>query len=134
VSLVFKRADAPLANAACEIRGIPGTDPEAPVMPDAEGTLTLQVPVTVREVLVYLRGVDREYHVFVGDMDPHTEPSGVRKRLENLGFYPANMPDQAPADELTRLALMVFQHAQGIEPSGEVDDATGEALLGQHLL
>lgn len=72
--------------------------------------------------------------VRVGDMDPDTEISGLRKRLENLGLYPRNMPESADREELLHLALIGFQQKMGLDLTGEIDEATRDALKREHLI
>ena len=48
---------------------------------------------------------------------------GIRQRLHNLGYR--------PEDDL-RIALLLFQGAQGIDTTGEADDATRAKLVSVH--
>jgi hypothetical protein len=130
VVLVFRSDDQPLANEPCEVLGLDGADPST----DADGKLTLKIPVTIRQVSVHFTGPDLTYDIRVGDMDPHTEDSGVKKRLANLGFFPQTSrrnPD-IDEDEMLGAALSLFQKANGLEPTGKIDDATRKALIDGH--
>jgi peptidoglycan hydrolase-like protein with peptidoglycan-binding domain len=66
----------------------------------------------------------------VGGLDPVEETSGVQKRLVNLGHYRGPV-DGEPSVDLTA-AIRAFQSANGLEPTGEPDDATREKLRKVH--
>jgi hypothetical protein len=90
------------------------------------------------QLTVWLSG-DREaeryvWDISVGHLDPVEEESGIRQRLNNLGFYcePDAAPDATEIDESLRLALLGFQHAAEIEQTGEPDDATRAKLVELH--
>jgi peptidoglycan hydrolase-like protein with peptidoglycan-binding domain len=59
-------------------------------------------------------------------LDPHDTATGVQARLLNLGVHVGKLDGEV--GERTRLALRSFQQAHGIEPSGELDQATCEKL------
>lgn len=61
----------------------------------------------------------------IGHMDPITVPSGIRKRLRNLGFS-----SEAGDDASLARAVAAFQQANGLAAAGTVDDAT-RAKLGE---
>jgi len=69
----------------------------------------------------------------VGEMDPIEEPTGVTKRLANLAYlsatlgYASDCPDDVVAD-----AIAAFQRDHDLEPTGEMDDNTCNALLEAH--
>ena len=117
----------------CEVMGLSGAGaPEAPTSTDGSGTLMLRVPVTLREVEVHLPRKNVTMRVMVGDMDPEDERSGIQKRLQNLGFgyfFPGEDPDRQ-----LEAALRAFQSSHGLEPTGAIDDATREAILGSYGL
>lgn len=70
------------------------------------------------------------WNIRVGHLDPVAELAGVRQRLNNLGFYCE--PKGAAVDESLRFAVKGFQRIAGIEPTGEVDDATRGKLVELH--
>jgi hypothetical protein len=139
VDLLFRNGDQPLAGETCTVEGLGDPDPNAPPLStDGGGKLSLDVPVTVRELRVTFPSKDDPkegmvVHCFVGDMDPAADASGVTKRLMNLGYLPAYFDDD-PDDEGERVrkALTAFQADNGLDTSGEADDATVKALLGNH--
>jgi N-acetylmuramoyl-L-alanine amidase len=84
---------------------------------DGEGTLAEPLPCGARRAV--LRIGEEELDVQLGGVDPIEEPSGVRQRLENLGF--------AGPDAIRR-----FQESRGLEATGEADQATRDRLLQDH--
>jgi hypothetical protein len=133
VVLVFLDGEQPLANEPCEVRGLGEPASGDPSSTDDDGKLTLSVPVTIREVSVYFAQKNVNYNVRVGDMDPVSEPSGLCKRLTNLGFLPRHLPESANMNELLEYALLSFQKKKGLSPSGQVDAQTCEALIQEHM-
>jgi uncharacterized protein involved in type VI secretion and phage assembly len=134
VELLFRDGEQPLAGEACEVRGLGKQDPEVPTSTDGGGKLSLNVPVTAREF--YVDFPNKEglgVHLYVGDVDPVSAPAGVAQRLVNLGYLPAYFDDDpdSAAGYLER-ALKAFQAENGLEPTGTADDATRQALLGDH--
>ena len=132
VVLVFMSNDQPLANEPCEVLGLDGADSST----DGNGKLTLTIPVTTRQVSVHFTGPDVTYDVLVGDMDPDTEDSGLKKRLANLGLFTrsAERNPNVGEDEGLGAILAMFQAARGLESTGTIDDATRKALVEAHLL
>jgi hypothetical protein len=127
----------PLANEGCLVHGLPREEEGGEEMVTGpDGSLVLSVPVHVRELtVVFYDKRHMSYRVLLGDMDPAEEASGIRKRLEHLGFYgyiedPYATDDDA--SERDRKAIADFQRSVGVSPTGEVDDATRESLIEQH--
>lgn len=103
---------------------------------DGDGILEQRVSLSeeIGELTVWSSD-DREaeryvWHVRVGHLDPVQELDGVRQRLNNLGFYCEARGDQI--DQSLRLAVKGFQRIAGLEPSGELDDATRDKLVELH--
>jgi hypothetical protein len=134
VNVVFLDGPAALADEPCRIEGLGPS--RALGRTDGEGRLTLEVPLHVREVSVIFPGKNRSYSLLIGHMDPVTETSGVRARLEHLGYLPAPAGEGSMSEEEARArlreAVRVFQRDQGLEPSGQVDGATRDALRRAH--
>ncbi len=93
-------------------------------VPD-DHTLGFFVPVGGPPVkIVVLDKNEESFGAFVvraGDLDPISDPRGLAERLRNLG-YPV------PKDDDCTHALWAFQEDRDIEPTGELDDATRDAL------
>lgn len=136
VRLVFNDADGrPLAEEPYIIYGF-GAPQEGTT--DGGGQIELKFPVHVRECQVFFPRQNVVHPVRMGDMDPIEEPSGVRKRLQHLGYQRALDDDDAvditedDVEAYDRLAILAFQKASGLPLTGEVDDATRAALLKAH--
>jgi hypothetical protein len=120
-------ADRPLANKAYQVLGA-GAPQHGTT--DGDGLATLTVPAHAAEVDLLLEQTGLHYRVLIGHMDPIEEPSGVRKRLEHLGYLPPL--DATGADADLSAGVSAFQRAQGIEPTGVMDQATRDALERAH--
>ena len=131
VNLVFKNADGtPLSEEPYEIRGAPPASD--PLATDADGHLTIQVPVTVREVCIVFPERHFSYTARIGDLDPSNEMSGVAQRLRNLGHLArdASSPEMAADD--VRAAIAAFQAETGASSTGALDAETQSALFEIH--
>ncbi|MFO0547800.1 MAG: peptidoglycan-binding domain-containing protein [Polyangiaceae bacterium] len=104
---------------------------------DDSGTVAFAVPIDVREVRVVFPRLARVFPVRVGELDPADELSGVRQRLEHLGYggwtldgsarLPANSDRAALGD-----AIRMFQRDRRLPPTGVLDDDTRQALEKAH--
>lgn len=127
VSVTLTTPEGPIANQSYRVEGLPQRPgaPPSEGTTDGEGRLTLAIPVITREVTVYFPELHRAFALMVGDMDPVDEPSGIAKRLENLGFsLPGRTKDGA---DLTSV-LRTFQSKFGLPITGAADPATLEKL------
>jgi hypothetical protein len=71
------------------------------------------------------------WQVAIGHLNPVSTVSGVKARLQNLGYEVGPMDEVL--DDLTKTALRNFQrHTGNDQPSGEIDEATRNALLKLH--
>lgn len=95
---------------------------------DQDGWMRVRVPVDARDALVILGERDREERINlrIGHLNPIDEISGVKQRLNNLGFYCGSEDDEL--NEVVQAALLSFQAKQGLEETGELDDATKNRL------
>lgn len=128
VSVIFVEGDRGLANEAYLLEGL-GKPLEGTT--DAAGTVTFDAPVHVREVALTFKERGVTYPVRIGNMDPIEEPSGQRKRLQQLGYYDEFDGNAAgSADDASRLAEAIgaFQAAMGRPVTGIPDQATSDAL------
>jgi hypothetical protein len=133
VAVVVREEEEPLKNAKYVIEGL---GDEVEQVTDAEGRVVVRAPVHVREVTVRFLEKDARMTLALGGLDPADTTSGVRMRLSGLGFYAAKTAgaDRYVAhDEATfTAAVRAFQRAQGLEPTGVVDDATRRAIVEAH--
>lgn len=95
---------------------------------DGEGVLDAFVAPDARAGEVRL--AHAVYVLQLGTMDPVTALAGVKKRLNNLGWYCGD-PD-APADDLLDHAVRQFQARMQLPVTGVIDDATRDALQRLH--
>ena len=121
--VVFKIAGEPRANQAYVLE-IDGTSFEGTT--DPNGRVEAFIPPNAKEGRITFRDGGGEYELDLGDLDPVTEISGVQGRLGNLGFYSGRVDGQMN-DELEQ-AILRFQDAQGLDPSGQLDKATQDRI------
>lgn len=124
----------PLGGEPYVVKGL-GDDAEKTTGDD--GKVSLEAPIHLRQIELYLSKRKQTLLVKVGDLDPANEPSGARKRLEHLGYYgPTFSGGDAPyptTDEAQlAAAIAAFQVAKKIVKTGELDDATVAALVAAH--
>lgn len=134
VAVVVKEGGEPLADEPCMIDGL---GPRVPAKSDGEGRVEIEVPLHVREVRLIFYKRALVVPVGVGELDPVEEPSGVRQRLEHLGYYgivlgPAKRAAPTPEPELDAEALRGFQRAHSLPDTGVADEATRAALVAAH--
>lgn len=131
VHFTFEDAKGPLAGEAYVIEGL-----GAPVEGTADGTgkVEIEAPVHVREVRITFTKRGLIFPVSIGDMDPIDELSGVRQRLQHLGYLqpaPDGFSEEAAAHR-DQEAITAFQRTKGLPPTGLLDDATRSALDEAH--
>jgi N-acetylmuramoyl-L-alanine amidase len=123
------RTDDPMANVPFVldvdgklIEGVTGGDGviDVPIPPGARsGKLTIN-PGTPQE---------KKFQCPFGSMDPIQEPSGVIRRLNNLGFFCGSGDTSSPG---FKAPLSLFQENFGLPITGELDDATRAKLEEAH--
>ncbi|MEO7329268.1 MAG: phage baseplate assembly protein V, partial [Minicystis sp.] len=121
-----------LLNAKFKIEGVGATLEGAT---DGQGNLRIQIPVYVRELKLVFPELFLEYELKVGDLDPIDETTGVRKRLDHLGYRkaPSGRGESEPeAKEADRAAIAEFQQDHDLEATGELDQSTRDAILKAH--
>lgn len=126
------RAGAPIANVPFRVEGVSGEP--LPGQTDGGGVAAFSVPVHVETCRLVL-STGRAYVVRVGHMDPASEPSGALKRLVHLGYLPygdAEDLDTEDGRDAFRCALRRLQEDAGLEPTGEWNTATEDALVERH--
>ena len=114
-----------LGNEPYEIQGL---GPARTGTSTAEGDVSFEAPVVTREVSLLLTERGITLPIRIGDLDPVEESSGVRMRLQHLGLLRAGDHD----DGALRSSVRAFQEAQGLPPTGQIDDATRTALITAH--
>jgi len=96
-----------------------------------DGTIEVEVPPFARKARLLLKdagdgGVLDEVALRIGDLDPVSEPSGLRERLRRVGFDPG--PEEGDPGPLTEAALRAFQLRHGLEVSGKATEETARKL------
>ena len=131
VKLVLKDETKPFTGEAYTLEGLP--KPISSTV-SADGVIEIDAPIHVREVRIVFAKRGLVLPVRVGDLDPIGETSGVRGRLEHLGYLPAAAAALSESDGDARItsAVRAFQRDQGLEPSGEIDDALRAKLEEAH--
>lgn len=116
------------ANKRCEV-SVPGASEPIAATTDGDGVLDVEMTVTHTRATVklFLSGDDfLEIPVLVGHLDPHTDDSGARQRLANLGYATGAGPTALAA------AVRRFQRAEELSETGVLDDGTRARLRERH--
>jgi len=100
---------------------------------NARGEIIHSIPPNARSGKLRLGEEDNveEYDLYLGHMDPVDHISGVQARLNHLGFE-VGEPDGKMTAE-TVAALKAFQKTAGLQVTGEIDQATRDALEKEHI-
>ena len=84
----------------------------------------------VKVAKLMLNNATETYNIDVGGLDPITEITGMQHRLSNLGYECKG--DRGEIGDATRKALLAFQRKEGLDETGEIDDATRARLDERH--
>jgi hypothetical protein len=95
---------------------------------DGEGKLEAKLPALLTQATLSLPDRRQRYTLRLGALDPVDTMSGARGRLCNLGLAKGDRGDEPS----TREALAGFQQAQELDETGELDDATVDALRDEY--
>ncbi len=100
---------------------------------DGDGVLEAEVPHDLDRATLLIDGA--EHDLQVGSLNPITSApdggvSGAKARLANLGYDAP--PVDGKMDVATAAALAAFQRDHGLDPSGDLDDATRKKLQSVH--
>lgn len=92
---------------------------------DGDGRIEVPIPPLAKVArLTVGEGPTAEHYEFdLGKLEPVGEPEGAIKRLESLG-YDCGLKKKFGL----RSALRAFQGEKGLDPTGELDDATQDKL------
>jgi N-acetylmuramoyl-L-alanine amidase len=93
---------------------------------DGDGWIDQPIPAAATRCTLSLTEGSELYELMLGHLDPHDSPSGIQQRLRALGFYFGKVDEDVGVH--TQAALRRFQTKQGLDVTGEADDATVDAL------
>jgi hypothetical protein len=100
---------------------------------DSDGRIETTIPQNARSATLTLEpGTPREKEIplNLGYLNPINEISGVKHRLNNLGFMSSDTSNEM-TDELAE-ALREFQKSYGLDVTGEIDENTRNKIRDLH--
>ncbi len=127
VSVTFTSDDgSALASMPCQVQELPEL---TGLQTDEHGLITLDVPVTFDAVTVTFASSGDAFELQLGAMDPVDTPSGMFKRLQNLGLIDAGA---AFDDAVLQAAVYLFKlsvesGATGLPPPQDADESSTES-------
>ncbi len=97
---------------------------------DGTGMVTISIPPGAQDASLLLGPAPKakRYNLKLGTMDPISTESGVRKRLQAMGFNPGSADDDTDGEGL-KAAVSRFQLSQNVEATGVVDAALRSSLV-----
>jgi hypothetical protein len=122
----------PIANAQC-LFIIEGDSRD--VTSDSDGKIEEEIPANAHNAILLIKDpqtpfFNSQMNIRIGSLDPETELSGQKERLNNLG-YNAGDPIR-PEDDQFRSAVEEFQCDFGLAVDGDCGPATQAKLLAVH--
>lgn len=97
---------------------------------DADGNIEAFIPPNCKGGVLKLNGGKEEYPVRIGHLNPIDTVSGIKQRLNNLGY---NCGDETEEETDAVLeAVLQFQKDNSLPETGEFDDATRAKLESLH--
>ena len=97
---------------------------------DGDGNIEVYIKPNAKGGVLKLNGGKEEYPVRIGHLNPIDTTSGVKQRLNNLGYNCGDESD-SESDQLIE-AILQFQGDNQLQPTGELDDATRAKLESVH--
>jgi hypothetical protein len=93
---------------------------------DSQGRIEQSIPPNAKKGKLLLNKGEEVYQLQFGNLNPSDEITGAQGRLWNLGLYFGAI-DGKMSDELEE-AILEFQISRNIEPDGQLNPATKDAL------
>ena len=93
---------------------------------DGNGAIKVSVPPAAKTGRLILVRENEEYDLALGSLDPIEQLTGVQARLHGLGYYQDEISGEMEA--ATEQAIKDFQEANGLEPTGQLDDSLRNRL------
>lgn len=97
---------------------------------DGDGQLEQPIPATATRATLLLVERNEVVELLLGDLDPADTPAGAIERLVNLGLF-TDRSVRALTPEVRHVLLLV-QREEGLEATGELDEATADVLVRWH--
>lgn len=100
---------------------------------DSEGKLVVPIPPNAKKGKLTMEpGTDREEVIplRLGYLDPFDSITGIADRLNNLGYHDGSRSSQM--DENLAESIREFQKANGLQETGNADQATVDKLREMH--
>jgi hypothetical protein len=98
---------------------------------DGDGLIEVEIPPDCRSGQLKLKNGKEVYPLTIGALDPWDTPTGMKQRLNNMG-YACPMNDDT-TDPKTRAAIKAFQEKYGLEPTGKADEKTMKTIDEKHV-
>ncbi len=121
--------DRPRVNARYKVYGAQADALEGTT--DGEGVATFKLAVTVESIQIVFEKDESAYHFHVGHLDPADQATGVRQRLEHLGYYEERLGAR-DAEERLKEAIRNFQTQERLTVTGVADEETQARLCQVH--
>lgn len=132
IRLHVKDADGEPFTSRSYILRAAGDNTERRGTTDDTGLVRQPVPADCTEASLEFPEDGVVFQLRLGNMDPLGEKSGLRGRLENLGYSTAGGDDGAESDEALRYSLARFQTENDLEATGNIDVTTADKLRELH--
>jgi hypothetical protein len=97
---------------------------------DGEGQLEQPIPATATRATLLLVERNELVELLLGDLDPADTPVGAIERLVNLGLFTDRSVRTLTPE--VRHVLLLVQREEGLEATGELDEATADVLVRWH--
>lgn len=126
----------PLAGKRYELVWETGANQLVAGTTDADGGISHYIATTIKRATLRIwpehpfapEVIERE--VEIGTLEPVASLSGIRARLDHLGF-PCGEGD-GPLDDATRTAIRMFERAHGLPETGEIGESLRAELSKRH--
>jgi hypothetical protein len=96
---------------------------------DAMGVIEHSIPPRARKAVLIIGPDQYRYELELGAMDPLSEVSGIKARLNNLGYF---CGDGQGWDARSQQAMRAFQQRFGLAQTGIPDEQTCQTLEDMH--
>jgi hypothetical protein len=93
-----------------------------------DGKIDARIPIGA--TTGYIVALGRRFDFGLGDLDPIDTTTGAQARLNQLGFA-AGAVDNDLGDK-TKASISAFQTANGLDATGELDEATRDKLKNEY--